>query len=334
MEPSKPRIEYVDLAKGFLIILVVLHHVDQEVFMFKDDTTRCFLSTFRMPLYYVLSGFFISFKSGYRNFIEKKLNRLIVPFCFFVFLTNAYNFVLNRVWSGNFLHTDFVYESPFYYAWTEILMFQNGSLWFLVSLFETYMLYLVLNQVCKGKIEWTLTLSLLLSVIGYYFKMPFFLDTSITCLPFVVVGTMIRRYKLLEYCKSNVIRFGLALVCFGIILLLHPDKFHFYRNDYEHDPIWMVWCCGVLGSVGILLFSSMMNKLPVVSYVGRYSIIVLGTHAIFIPDLLALTQRWMSVNVSILVSSIVVLAISILMISTLKRWVPKCVAQSDLIKFA
>ena len=38
---EKKRIEYIDLAKGFLIILVVLNHVNADFYSFHNNTVLC-----------------------------------------------------------------------------------------------------------------------------------------------------------------------------------------------------------------------------------------------------------------------------------------------------
>ena len=338
---EKKRIEYIDLAKGFLIILVVLNHVNPFFYSFHNETVRCVLSTFRMPLYYVLSGFFISFKCGYGTFVEKKINKLIIPFCFFVFLTNAYNFLLSKICGEGWVpHAIFTYESPFYFAWTENLVvgytvFQNLAPWFLVSLFETYLLYMLLYHLCKAKIAYILPISLLVSIIGYYVELPFYLDTSMLALPFVVIGRMIRQYDILDRFSNRVwLQILLALLCFGLIAVFQPDYITYMKNEYGNNHVMSVWLWGVLGSLGILLLAKTIGRIPVISYIGRYSIIVLGVHGIFCADLLYLVNKYMSLNATIIVVSILLLGISLLSIIVLKRFCPKLVAQADLFKFA
>ena len=54
------RIEYIDLAKGFCIMLVVLEHVARPLVDQDTSTAVCLniCGTFRMPLYFILSGIF------------------------------------------------------------------------------------------------------------------------------------------------------------------------------------------------------------------------------------------------------------------------------------
>ncbi len=56
---EKQRIEFIDLAKGLCISLVVLFHIHSF-----ETTTETALRFFRMPLYYFLSGIFFREYTG------------------------------------------------------------------------------------------------------------------------------------------------------------------------------------------------------------------------------------------------------------------------------
>lgn len=56
------RFDFIDFAKGICIILVVLVHMDiYGIFYFSPAVSGAFFS-FRMPLYFIISGLFLSFK--------------------------------------------------------------------------------------------------------------------------------------------------------------------------------------------------------------------------------------------------------------------------------
>ena len=73
------RIEFIDLAKGFCISLVVLWHV-LGLALSSDAIMIMFF--FRMPLYFILSGLFFKTYDGLFPFIKKKTNKLLIPFLF------------------------------------------------------------------------------------------------------------------------------------------------------------------------------------------------------------------------------------------------------------
>lgn len=72
------RIEFVDLAKGICISLVVLFHVFGDL---SGDVIQL-MNLFRMPLYFVLSGLFFKTYDGLIPFIKKKTNKLLITFFF------------------------------------------------------------------------------------------------------------------------------------------------------------------------------------------------------------------------------------------------------------
>ena len=82
----KPRIEFVDLAKGFCIILVVLFHL--QLYMAYYTPFDWMARSFRMPLYFILSGLFFKEYEGFLGFLKRKTNKLLIPFLAFYLLSN------------------------------------------------------------------------------------------------------------------------------------------------------------------------------------------------------------------------------------------------------
>ena len=78
---QKKRYENIDFMKGICILLVVATHLDLPVL------SHASFSLFRMPLYYFLSGIFFSRYDGFRTFLIKKTNNLIIPYLFFSLFT-------------------------------------------------------------------------------------------------------------------------------------------------------------------------------------------------------------------------------------------------------
>ena len=67
----------------------------------------------------------------------------------------------------------------------------------------------------------------------------------------------------------------------GIVLLvalhfLYMGENYFYLNTYTAS-LPFVYLCGLMGTLAVLLLSRVVRWLPVISYIGRYSIIVLCT---------------------------------------------------------
>lgn len=91
----KKRVTYLDLAKGIGIILVVLGHMENI-----NAGLRTWISSFHMPLFFVISGMLIALKnedkklivqdsategrwSGLKTLTLKKARGILVPYAWF-----------------------------------------------------------------------------------------------------------------------------------------------------------------------------------------------------------------------------------------------------------
>ena len=71
----KERIQYIDLAKGICILLVVVDHISNEgYFSAGDYPLNEIFEQMRMPLYFILSGlFFKDYTGGIKEFLLRKV---------------------------------------------------------------------------------------------------------------------------------------------------------------------------------------------------------------------------------------------------------------------
>lgn len=92
---------------------------------------------------------------------------------------------------------------------------------------------------------------------------------------------------------------------------------------------------GVIGFLLVFMLSKILNSLPVFSYIGRYSIVVLLTHLLYLFAIrnvlykLGVDQGALLTNIIVFV---VIIAISIPTIKACIKFLPYCFAQKDLIK--
>lgn len=72
------RLAFIDIAKGILIILVVMGHIAPG-----DTVLHHYIFWFHMPAFLLISGFFIKSTFVFKEEMEKKLKRLMIPYLFF-----------------------------------------------------------------------------------------------------------------------------------------------------------------------------------------------------------------------------------------------------------
>ena len=73
------RIDWIDAAKGFAILLVMMGHSDPP------EVVMTWLYTFHVPLFFFLSGYVFKIKNGenFLSFVRRKIFTLVVPMILF-----------------------------------------------------------------------------------------------------------------------------------------------------------------------------------------------------------------------------------------------------------
>lgn len=218
---SKGRIEYIDLAKGFCILLVIAYHIDEFHLPFQ------MASLFRMPLYFFLSGLFFKTYSGFKEFAIKKVNRLLVPLLFFYVFGFVYYCI--EYW-----------DYPSFEAITkEDTIYANPPIWFLISLFEVNLLSYAIFKLSRGRLAVMAVMFAVAGVGGYLLNVykiniPLYVDTSLTCSVFFFMGYVLKHKS--SYLYPNKI----VLLCVHFPLLIFLNKHFTNERNWWIDLIFFV----------------------------------------------------------------------------------------------
>lgn len=323
MNEKKSRIEYVDLMKGICISLVVIVHCDVS---FPVQIANDMLQNLRMPLYFFLTGLFFKPYNSFLEFVIRKTNKLIIPYIFFAFI--PYLFFDLFFSSG-------VNRSLFYYCFMLIEPY-NYPLWFLRSLFVSYLFFYLIYELIIRFSPWIgMAVVLLLSYVSWWFsfRLPagnysYLLQnliTSIFALPFIYVATYARKAGVLTKafaCNNLVIVFIIGFLVWAVCAQNNVVfiKAHF-GNNY---PLLYFSALGGISCLWVICYR--LKKLFYFSYVGRYSIVVLGT---FAP-----VSRYLSSQFGLTgsIQAIITLAVMPLFIWISVRCFPYLTAQKNLIR--
>ncbi len=130
-QPTK-RIEYIDALRGLTMILVVFSHVEMTSFGFSTPTfLNSFFMSFRMPLFFFISGF-IAYKASVEwnlkqlwSMSKKKMMVQLIP-----------TFVFGLVYAYAYFDADFM-----------AFITHNGKLgyWFTIALLEIFLIVYATN---------------------------------------------------------------------------------------------------------------------------------------------------------------------------------------------
>lgn len=339
---NKTRIEYMDLAKGICIIMVVLFHVAKYY-----DTTLLvnrFFKLIRMPLYFFLSGFFFKSYRGFFDFLKRKTNKLLIPFAFWYLFSIGFYLLMFYVFGISLSSKcDYVFQNMITAFWVKE-DFPNAPIWFLLCLFWVNMLFYVvylLSKKRKNSLLSVLIFSMLCGGIGLLFwrqgiNLPAYIDSAFTSVPFFCFGYMVKSTKILErekYDRYSLLISAILIVVIGIVALFTGKGYSLKFNTFHFESALIAYPCGFLGTMAIILFSKKVNHIPIVSMYGRYSIMILVTHSILmrVYDLLlqsvgVVGPMALWVNLSMILLSYLAL------IPLMRRFMPHVTAQKDIIK--
>lgn len=281
------------------------------------------------------------------SFAIKKINKLIIPLLFgFLFLSIPMLYYLQH---REGLEISFPYD--FWEGKRYRFIFKgNGTLWFLWALYLQNIIFYAIFLLCRRK---SLPIVLSCSTLGIFtfwlgknsIYIPLWLDAALVSLPFFMTGYLLRHYGNLLYEPFRTKHWIIAIVSFFALLLiyLYDSRILSVSNIILHgDNHFDVGCAsmyigGLCGTLFILMISKQLKRLPIISYIGRYSIVVLLTHVIIIQILrkalyhFPINMAYIDLIMFGLFFLVILLEIPIIHFGV--KYLPYIFAQKDLIRY-
>lgn len=261
------RLNDIDIAKGIGILMVMGLHCGFH---------QTWMATYEMPLFFILSGcFFNPYSCGFKLFVIKKINTLLIPYIFFEAPKLLYDLWFWLCHENKTLLECYIDSSL------------PTTTWFILCLFEIQILCYFIIKLLKSKFL-ILLAGFALSIIGYelwQFRVYncFFLCTAATCSFYFILGYVCKDILKHNKQKARIVSgligiFSLA-GCYLLWTIHRPDIF--YRGNMMTDNWIIIVLMALFGSGGIILISKAIAKNKVLEFFGINSLIILGTHLYF-----------------------------------------------------
>ena len=230
------RVDWVDTLKFIGILSVILGHINFPL--------NGFIYTWHMPLFFMISGFFIKFEISFKDFVVKNFKRLMIPYFIFSII-GLFAEILKR----HLLHRDaldYTHEIKGIFIdmdFTGLCNTYAFVLWFLPALFfARIFLYFIKNKIPSLPLQSLVVI--LLFIISFYVDLPFGIDNALNSLIFIYAGNIIFDKKMpsVLVLLSGVV---LALIClFGSSLNLDMAS-KVYSNKFL-NVLWAISFAHVL----------------------------------------------------------------------------------------
>lgn len=247
---DKIRIQYFDCVKGLAILSIVLGHmVGFNGQMLEDGYLIDLLFTYHVPVFLVISGYFLKVKEG----TEKKYClRLIKPYIFAIVAVMIL-FVFRKL--GKFLLTGEHFDpAEIIIYWgiaglfgaggrTDFLGLEFpriGAVWFLLALLWSVLILCCIVRISRRfsnvqtKQLFIICVTCVISIIGilsakYVTWLPLSIQSGMAALPFVLMGYLIQ--SKLQFNKMFFVS-GLLIWCFAILRSFSNQRLSVCNANY------------------------------------------------------------------------------------------------------
>ncbi len=216
----------------------------------------------------------------------------------------------------------------------------NYPLWFLRSLFITYILYFIIRKATQrlsigvqiisiffiSFIVYTLAKFLILpsgAIIAILHNTIFNSITAFIALPFFSLASLIKSKGILYKKISTKTILMIFIICF-LVWTMSTQKYIDYMSLHFGKNFIFLYLSALAGTGCVWCIAYIIKKVFYISYIGRYSLIALGTHVplILLFNLMGIDNRYF-----------IVLSTFIIMpgiIYVFKKYFPYMTAQKDL----
>lgn len=281
-DKSNQRITWIDTLKGIGIILVVVGHISW------NNPLSYFLYSFHLALFFFASGYTHKSRPVKKDLAERS-RKILIPYFFFGFLELIYWQIFER----RFRITNFTFLQGLeglIFGKYSLLKF-NVHLWYLPCFF---LCVLILNVLTENKHHSFLTISAIVISILYIFlplpiqgwpewknssgwsglpELPWEIDRIPKYFLFLVIGYLIRNY----IGNENTVSFLKKRYCIAYAFLTMLIVFLISKmNLNEFRAFW--YLSGLLGIIGISVFSYKLESSRILQYLGKESLVILCTH--------------------------------------------------------
>ena len=306
------RMDWIDMAKGYGIILVMIAHLCEWT-----PVGRVIYS-FHMPLFFLLSGYLFSIRGSFPEFLKRKAQGMLIPYFALAVPMILWDMFVEKgglhwpyapmIANGKIMSLD-GYGGTF--NWDSVraqkpldvlerdvlgLLIQKRmwTFWFLACLFLVSLLFYVLVRFLKK--EWVrLIIVSAIAAAGFVYSflggraLPWNVDLVLTVLPFFYVGWLLKKYDLLDKWlfkdqsyrvrKWGALLFTLAFIVNVLLCFLNwviaGEGLELYYSQYGFLPV--MFGAAFAGVFATIVLGGIYT-IPPIKYIGEHSLVYFLLH--------------------------------------------------------
>lgn len=301
------RLEWLDIAKGIGILLVIWGHC-----LHIDRTLFHLIFVFHMPLFLMLSGYVFSEKDSFPDLIWKKVRTLILPYICFFLLGLAATLILPEWRQGLSLSE---LKADLWLGYPKSV--NNSSIWYLICLFFTVLLF---HLVCKLPSALQFLALLIIYSIGIWYskhqfpfmgysRLPLTLDVLPVASAFFALGYYAKSNKVMQFFtkRTTIAAAAMVLSCVGVFIVYRYNGYvNLHGLTYHSAELYLLG--GILGTTAVVMLSVLLEQADVslfkriksiLLWYGRHSLHILGMQSLLIRLYIVFVYRIFDVNLTL-----------------------------------
>ena len=261
------RLDYLDIAKGIGILLVIIGHCqigNCQISMLGN--IHSYLYSFHMPLFFFISGVCFSNKATFDSLVKKRFKQLILPTIWFSFITIL-------VVDGLGLQVE-------WWDWSVHLPF---SLWFLPVLFFAQLLsFCIIRRIHNIRI-FILVLFALVLILHIAVKASVKSPYSSLAIPIATFYYLLG-YKMKDIIIRSKTKFlTVACLCASNIIVVRLFGVSSELASGFSSPVFIAEVAAICGLLSVIAFSKVINEIGggislMLIWFGRNSLSIMLVH--------------------------------------------------------
>ena len=272
---SSSRNTGIDTLRGIGVLVVFMVHAGISGTLLRGALVIA------VPLFYLVAGYTCKDTGTLRGLVTCKFRRLIVPFMFYA----AAGLAIYTAGNCLLLHKPMQWHLFNILSADRTYLPYPAALWFFLSIFWCYMLHGAISRITRSDTQ-RAALCLSVGVAGWilsrYAALPLSFDTSMSWLPFFYIGNMLARYGFCrDRLKPRTAASGaiVAIACCAGYVAAGYNAGYCYNIFVGSIPLIILLTLGA--TLGTLCACSGVGKIPVITYLGRNSLVVFAGHQHF-----------------------------------------------------
>lgn len=288
------RLPYLDIAKGMLILMVVLGHMPQvadiysihnPTFEFMRGASKLWVG-FYMPAFFFITGMCSNFRIPFARFLVKNMKTLMLP----SFTLMALTVWINNVLKGTVNIVDYLSVG------FSTFLKNGGVYWFLTALFFAKIIYWVVVKLIHSE-KWQLVVFMFFMVLGTVCNNllsfePWYVYHTMTLVIFLFVGDLYGKnltssqpsILLHRWVPSYGLGGGVLLYIFLIAVMIAtsvkiPAITQRINLTVVEIPILLI--LSLSGTFMLILLSKAIGNCALINSIGRHTLVIYCLHVFF-----------------------------------------------------